>query len=77
MSDQLARLIQALNNLPEDSDMIEHNPDDGPSYHCCGQSVQFHIHPSRWQPGSIEGRMHGKDCWYVELQTAFKGYTES
>lgn len=57
------KYAEALSLLPDDSDMIEHNPDEGPRYFCCGGDVSYNVHPSR---GS--GRRHEKDCWYVKLR---------
>lgn len=67
---KLAETVAA--NLPSDVDMIEHNPDEGSRYFCCGRDVSFHVHPSRWPPGSEsrEGRVHAPDCWYMAIQAA-------
>ncbi len=75
----LIALLTALRELPEDVDMIEHNPDDGPRYHCCGNEVRFHVHPTRWPAGSEsrEGRVHGRGCWYVQLVDALAAYDRS
>jgi hypothetical protein len=59
----MTKLAEALAILPNDSDMIEHNPDEGPSYFCCGGLVTYNIHRSR---GS--GRKHEDGCWYVKLR---------
>src|SRR5690606_20782643 len=65
-------LTLALRDLPEDIDMVEDNPDDGPRYFCCGREVRFNVHPSRWPPGTqlTSGRQHAGDCWYVRLVAA-------
>lgn len=70
------RLSDALRALPDDHDMIEHNPDEGARYFCCGQDVSFNVHPSRWKEGSehIGGRTHAAGCWYVEAREALAAY---
>lgn len=53
----VSNLIDAAKGIPDDVDMIEHNPDEGTSYFCCGASVAFH--PPK--------RNHAEGCWYVRL----------
>ena len=72
----MSGLAEALRGLPDDADMIEYNPDEGPRYFCCGHGVSFHVHPSRWPPGSEsrEGRVHAPDCWYMTIQAALAAH---
>lgn len=72
----LSSLLDAIRAIPSDAEMVEHNPDEGPRYFCCGNEVSFHIHPSRWAPGSIEGRTHASDCWYVRLIEAARQFEQ-
>ena len=58
----IARLREALAGLPDDIDMIEHNPEEGASYFCCGQPVAFGFDK---RTGS-----HIAGCWYVTARTA-------
>lgn len=46
--------------LPDDSDMIEHNPDEGMRMFCCGGEV-VHV----W--GGNDRCEHATGCWYVAL----------
>ncbi|MGH8074237.1 MAG: hypothetical protein ACREO4_09205 [Lysobacter sp.] len=64
------KLADALRAMPDDVDMIEHNPDEGARYFCCGREVSFNVHPSRWPAGSIQGRTHAGDCWYTAARAA-------
>lgn len=58
VEDQLAAYAALLDSLPEDADMIEHNSDEGASYHCCG-STRVYYYPDR-RPNA-----HAADCWYA------------
>jgi hypothetical protein len=58
-------MLAALRGLPEDIDMFEHNPEDGPSYFCCGSPVSFGFHGRTGK--------HGTECWYVAAQAAIAG----
>lgn len=60
----IAKLIEAGVNIPDDSGMIEHNPDEGMSLFCCGGEVR-HV----WS-GS-DRVIHAADCWYIALRMAF------
>lgn len=58
-----ADLFEALQRLPDDADMIEHNPDEGTRYFCCGTSVAFHPFPPSM-------RQHAPGCWYAAARSA-------
>lgn len=72
----LSSLLDAIHAIPGDAEMVENNPDEGPRYFCCGNEVDPYIHPSRWAPGSIEGRTHASDCWYVRLIEAARTFEQ-
>lgn len=55
------RLEEALALLPNEHDMIEHNPDEGPRMFCCGREVKFD-----WLNGPI--RTHDEECWYARMR---------
>lgn len=50
----------ALRRLPDDVDMIEHNPDEGQRFFCCGAETHLNL-------GKME---HARDCWYVAVRDA-------
>lgn len=55
------RLAEALALLPDEHDMIEHNPDEGPRMFCCWQEVKlrgFHDYLIT----------HDKGCWYAQMR---------
>lgn len=54
------RLREALALLPDEHDMIEHNPDEGPRMACCWREVQVQFH------GPV--RTHDEDCWYARMR---------
>lgn len=61
----LPALIKALRRLPDDVDMIEHNPDEGMRFFCCGADTSLDY-----------GRQnHAAGCWYVALRAAVEGAT--
>lgn len=63
--DCLKALEVSAKNLPDDEDMIEHNPDEGQRYLCCGAETHLNM-----------GRMeHASDCWFVQLRAALSGPT--
>lgn len=53
-------LLEALQGLPQDVDMVEHNPDEGQSFFCCGSSTSINY-------GKLD---HAPGCWYVAARAA-------
>jgi hypothetical protein len=52
--------VEALALLPDEIDMIEHNPDEGPRMFCCGRKVLHGFH------GPLI--THNEDCWYAQMR---------
>ena len=61
---ELAASLLAL--LPDESDMVEHNPDEGPRMFCCGAERVYSL-------GSGYGAKHLQGCWYVAMRDTLKG----
>lgn len=57
---QVATLREALADLPDDFAMIEHNPDEGESFYCCGAETRVNVGLLQHKPG----------CWYVAARAA-------
>lgn len=55
------RLAEALALLPDDSDMVEYNSEEGSIMFCCGREVRFD-----WVHGPIH--THDEDCWYERMR---------
>lgn len=56
-----SRMTEALALLPDDSGMVEHNPDEGPRTFCCWQEVKLRgLHDYLIT--------HDKDCWYARMR---------
>lgn len=54
------KLVEALALLPDEIEMVEHNPDEGPITFCCGREVKHRgLHDLHIT--------HDKDCWYVRM----------
>lgn len=54
-------LREALALLPDEHDMIEHNPDEGPRTFCCWQEIKLRgLHDYLIT--------HDKDCWYARMR---------
>lgn len=60
------KLAAALRGLPDEYDMIEHNPDEGPRLFCCGGAVAQTLRSTT--------RKHAPDCWYVRVREALAEY---
>ena len=58
------KLADALRLLPGDVDMVEHNPDEGQSFFCCGK-------PTNLNMGKLD---HARGCWFVAMQDALAEY---
>ena len=59
--DEIEALREALALLPDEHDMIEHNPDEGPRTFCCWQEVKLRgLHDYLIT--------HDKDCWYARMR---------
>ena len=60
----MQNLIESINELsallPDDVDMIEHNPDEGQSFFCCGELTNLNV-------GHVN---HSDGCWFVKLRNA-------
>lgn len=55
------RLAEALALLPDEIEMVEHNPYGGPLMFCCGQRVTSSgLHDLRIN--------HDKECWYAQMR---------
>lgn len=52
--------VDVLALLPDEFDMIEHNPEEGPRMFCCGREV-FHR-------GYDPIITHDEDCWYARMR---------
>lgn len=52
--------VEALDLLPNEIDMIEHNPEEGPRMFCCGREVF-----RRFNDLLIT---HDEDCWYARMR---------
>lgn len=61
------QLAEALRGLPDDSGMIEHNPDEGMRMFCCGGEVR-----QRWN--ASDTCEHASDCWYTQVREALAAY---
>jgi hypothetical protein len=59
---RITELLAALCGLPDDIDMIEHNPDEGESFFCCKE-------PTHLNMGKVS---HAPGCWYARLRAAAK-----
>jgi hypothetical protein len=56
-------LLAALRNLPDEHEMIEHNPDEGMRLFCCGGTIE-HV----W--GGNDLLRHKTTCWFMALKQA-------
>lgn len=61
--------VEALDLLPDEFDMIEHNPEEGPRMFCCGREVLYGYH------GTII--THDEDCWYARMRAMKEANTHS
>ena len=52
--------VKVLDLLPDETEMIEHNPDEGPRMFCCGREVIRGYYDTRIT--------HDKDCWYAQMR---------
>lgn len=52
--------VEALDLLPDEIDMIEHNPDEGPHMFCCGREVLRGFNDLLIT--------HDEDCWYARMR---------
>lgn len=55
----------ALRNMPDDSGMIEHNPEEGMRLFCCGGAVNDGYR-------GVAGVGHTAECWYVGVRAALE-----
>ena len=67
MNVQADKLAAALRLLPDEGDMIEHNPDEGMSLYCCGGEVQM-----VWR--GDDRVKHAAGCWHVAARAALAAY---
>lgn len=56
----VVELLAAARACPSDEDLVEHNPDEGESLHCCGG--RSHTNMGRFE--------HRADCWVLRLRAA-------
>lgn len=61
--EQRDELLAALERMPRDDvGMVEHNPDEGESFFCCGAETSVN-----------HGRLnHKPGCWYANLRKVYK-----